>query len=65
MKKYIGVIFLILSVLFAVLMMMTKSKAVTDEKLKDIPYVKTMMLFPQMVRASISSNFKPSKFLNT
>ena len=55
MKKYIGVIFLILSVFFAVLMMMTKSKAVTDEKLKDIPYVKTMMLVPQMVRASISS----------
>ena len=46
MKKYYGPGFLILSIIFAFLMIMNKPIAVMEEKDEKIPYVKTQMLIP-------------------
>jgi len=55
MKKYIGLIFLIISLVLASLLISNKPIAVVKDEKKNTPYVKTMMLIPQNIKASISS----------
>ena len=55
MKNYFGLLFLVISVVLAFLMIKNKSVAVSEDVEIDIPYVKTMMLLPQTVNASIAS----------
>ncbi len=55
MKNYFGLLFLVISVVLAFLMIKNKSVAVSEDVEIDIPYVKTMMLLPQTVNASITS----------
>jgi len=55
MKKYAGLIFLIISIIIATVLLMRKPMAISEEEPSITPYVKTMMLIPQTVRASISS----------
>jgi RND family efflux transporter MFP subunit len=55
MKNYFGLLFLVISVVLAFLMIKNKSVAVSENVEIDIPYVKTMMLLPQTVNASIAS----------
>jgi|TARA_B110000967_G_scaffold137058_1_gene139935 RND family efflux transporter MFP subunit len=55
MKKYIGLIFLIISLVLASLLISNKPIAVAKDEKKNTPYVKTMMLIPQNIKASISS----------
>ena len=55
MKKYIGLIFLIISLVLATLLISNKPIAVAKDEKKNTPYVKTMMLIPQNIKASISS----------
>jgi RND family efflux transporter MFP subunit len=55
MKNYFGLLFLVISVVLAFLMVKNKSVAVSEDVEIDIPYVKTMMLLPQTVNASIAS----------
>ena len=66
MKKYFGPGFLLLSILLAFLMMLNKPSAKADQKKINVPYVKTMLLFPQTVSAQISSQgfVKPKSELN-
>mgnify|MGYP001293638190 FL=1 len=55
MKKYIGLIILAFSIIIAGILIKSRPVAVPKENKEDIPYVKTMMIFPTMVKASISS----------
>ena len=55
MKKYIGLIILVLSIIIAGVLIKSRPVAVAKENKEDIPYVKTMMIFPRTVKASISS----------
>ena len=66
MKKYIGLIILVLSILIAGILIKSRSVAVAEEKKIDIPYVKTMMIFPRTVKATISSQgiIQPESELN-
>ena len=66
MKKYFGPGFLLLSILLAFLMMVNKPSAIVDKKKINVPYVKTMLLFPLTVSAQISSQgfVKPKSELN-
>ena len=66
MKKYIGLIILVLSIVIAGILIKSRSVAVAEEKKIDIPYVKTMMIFPRTVKATISSQgiIKPESELN-
>ena len=66
MKKYFGFIFLIASVLVAIVMIKNKPTAVVEEVKKNTPFVKTMILIPQTVKARISSQgfIKPKLELN-
>ena len=66
MKKYIGLIILIFSIVIAGILIKSRSVAVAEEKKIDIPYVKTMMIFPRTVKATISSQgiIRPESELN-
>ncbi len=66
MKKYTGLIILFISILVAVMLIKSRSVAVAEEKKIDIPYVKTMMIFPRTVKATISSQgiIEPESELN-
>ena len=66
MKKYFGPLFLLLSILIALLMILNKPSAELKEKEINVPYVKTMMLLSQTVNAQISSQgfIKPKSELN-
>lgn len=66
MKKYIGLIILLLSIVIAGILIKSRSVAVAEEKKIDIPYVKTMMIFPRTVKATISSQgiIQPESELN-
>ena len=55
MKKYFGLLFLVISIALAIFMIKNKSMAVSEKVKASIPYVKTMMLLPQTVNASIAS----------
>jgi len=55
MKKYFGVLFLLISIALAIFMVKNKSMAVSEKVKAKIPYVKTMMLLNQTVNASIAS----------
>ena len=55
MKKYIGSIILVVSIIVAGVLIKSRSVAVTEEKKVETPYVKTMMILPRTVEASISS----------
>ena len=55
MKKYFGLLFLVISIALAIFLVKNKSMAVSEKVEANIPYVKTMMLLPQTVNASISS----------
>jgi len=55
MKKYIGLIILALSIIIAGALIKSRPVAVAKENKEDIPYVKTMMILPRTVKASISS----------
>ena len=55
MKKYFGVLFLLISIALAIFMVKNKSMAVSENVEANVPYVKTMMLLPQTVNASIAS----------
>ena len=55
MKKYIGLIILALSIIIAGVLIKSRSVAVAKENKEVIPYVKTMMILPRTVKASISS----------
>ena len=55
MKKYIGLIILALSIIIAGVLIKSRPVAVAKENKENIPYVKTMMIFPRTVKASISS----------
>ena len=55
MKKYFGPIFLIISILAAVVMVKNKPTAVAEDIEKNVPFVKTMILIPQTVNARVSS----------
>ena len=66
MKKYTGLIILFISILVAFILIKSRSVAVAEEKKIDIPYVKTMMIFPRTVKATISSQgiIEPESELN-
>ena len=55
MKKYFGLLFLVISIVLAIFMVKNKSMAVSENVEANFPYVKTMMLLPQTVNASIAS----------
>ena len=55
MKKYIGLIILAFSIIIAGVLIKSRPVAVPKENKEDIPYVKTMMILPTTVKASISS----------
>ena len=55
MKKNFGLLFLVISIALTIFMVKNKSMAVSEKVEANIPYVKTMMLLPQTVNASISS----------
>ena len=55
MKKYFGLLFLVISIALTIFMVKNKSMAVSEKVEANIPYVKTMMLLPQTVNASIAS----------
>ena len=55
MKKYIGIIILAFSIIIAVVLIKSRPVAVPKENKEAIPYVKTMMILPTTVKASISS----------
>ena len=55
MKKYIGLIILAFSIIIAGVLIKSRPVAVPKENKEAIPYVKTMMIFPRTVKASISS----------
>ena len=66
MKKYIGLIILVISILISGVLIKSRSVAVPEEKIIEVPYVKTMMIIPQTVKASISSQgiVQPESELN-
>ena len=66
MKKYFGPIFLIASVIIAITLIRNKPTAEIKEVEKNIPFVKTMILKSQKVKARISSQgfIKPKSELN-
>ncbi len=66
MKKYIGLIILIISVLISGILIKSRSVALPEEKIIKVPYVKTMMILPRTVRASINSQgiIRPESELN-
>jgi len=66
MKKYIGLIILAVSIVVAGVLIKSKSVAVSEEKEEEIPYVKTMMILPETVNVSISSQgiVQPESQLN-
>ena len=55
MKIYFGLLFLVISIALTIFMLKNKSMAVSENVEASIPYVKTMMLLPQTVNASIAS----------
>ncbi len=55
MKIYIGLIILDLSIIIAGVLIKSRPVAVPKENKEVIPYVKTMMILPRTVKASISS----------
>ena len=55
MKKYIGLIILAFSIIIAGVLIKSRPVAVAKENKEDVPYVKTMMILPRTVKASISS----------
>ena len=55
MKKYIGLIILAFSIIITGILIKSRPVAVAKENKEDIPYVKTMMILPRTVKASISS----------
>ena len=55
MKKYIGLIIIALSIIIAGVLIKSRPVAVAKENKEVIPYVKTMMILPRTVKASISS----------
>jgi len=55
MKKYIGLIILAFSIIIAGVLIKSRPVAVPKENKEDIPYVKTMIILPTTVKASISS----------
>lgn len=55
MKKYIGIIIIGVSIIVATILINSRSIAVAEEKKEEVPYVKTMMILPRTVEASISS----------
>ena len=66
MKKYFGPVFLIASVIIAITLIRNKPTAEIKEVEKNIPFVKTMILKSQKVKARISSQgfIKPKSELN-
>ena len=66
MKKYIGLIILVISISISGVLIKSRSVAVPEEKIIEVPYVKTMMIIPQTVKASISSQgiVQPQSELN-
>ena len=66
MKKYIGLIILVISISISGVLIKSRSVAVPEEKIIQVPYVKTMMIIPQTVKASISSQgiVQPESELN-
>tara|TARA_B100000945_G_C20410436_1_gene612253 strand:+ start:982 stop:2115 length:1134 start_codon:yes stop_codon:yes gene_type:complete len=54
-KKYFGISFLLISVLIAFFLIRNKPTAKTDKFEKTIPYVEAMILMPQTIMATISS----------
>ena len=55
MKKYIGLIILVLSLIIASFLIKSRPLVVAKANKENIPYVKTMMILPRTVKASISS----------
>ena len=55
MKKYVGIPLVLISIVIAAILIRNKPAARADQKGKNVPYVKTMMIFPQKIKASISS----------
>jgi RND family efflux transporter MFP subunit len=55
MKKYGGLIFLIICIVLAIVFISNKTVAVAKEEVIKTPFVESMMLIPQNIRASISS----------
>ena len=55
MKKYIGLIILAFSIIIAGVLIKSRPVVVPKENKEAIPYVKTMMILPTTVKASISS----------
>ena len=55
MKKYVGIPSVLISIVIAAILIRNKPAARADQKGKNVPYVKTMMIFPQEIKASISS----------
>ena len=66
MKKYIGLIILIISIIISGILINNRSVATPEEKVIDIPYVKTMMILPRTVNALINSQgiIQPESELN-
>ena len=66
MKKYIGLIILAISIIVSGVLIKSRSVAIAEEKKEEIPYVKTMMILPDTVKASISSQgiVQPESELN-
>ena len=54
-KKYFGISFLLISVLIAFFLIRNKPTANTEKFEKTIPYVEAMILMPQTIMATISS----------
>jgi len=55
MKKYIGIIILAFSIIIAGVLIKSRPVVVPKENKEAMPYVKTMMILPTTVKASISS----------
>ena len=66
MKKYYAPGFLLISIIMATYMVVNKPSAKMEEKSNKIPFVKTMMLLPQVSKAQISSQgfIRPKTELN-
>ena len=66
MKKYFGPVFLVASVIIAITLIRNKPTAEIKEVEKNIPFVKTMILKSQKVKARISSQgfIRPKSELN-
>ena len=65
-KKYFGPLFLFASAIIAAILIKNKPTAETKEIVKDVPFVKTMILKSQTVNARISSQgfIRPKSELN-